>query len=299
VSKVSVIVNCKNGEKYLEKSLQSIFDQNYDNFEIIFWDNKSSDKSLEIAEGFDKRLIIFKSEEPLSLGEARNRAINKASGDFICFLDTDDTFLENRITSQIEALRDEKYNIAIGGYDLIDSSGQITSRKTLKYGSGKIFERFLRRYDVNLQTILIKTSLIHERGISFDNKLEFAEDMDFFMQLAYDQNIFVVKEPIAQYRIHPNQLTKRTYHLVSEEFKIIFDRLEQKYQLSSNLPKSFSYANNKLNFYDYINELSEGKRIAAFRRIYPVIFEHWHFFLLAMLLFAPIKTSLLLKLLNR
>ena len=65
---VSIIINCHNGEKYLDKSLSSILSQTYRNWEIIFFDNKSSDKSLSIVKSVkDKRIKIFRSKKFLKL----------------------------------------------------------------------------------------------------------------------------------------------------------------------------------------------------------------------------------------
>ena len=88
---VSVIMNCHNGEKYLEESIQSVISQTYDNWELIFWDNRSEDKSSEIFKKYqDKRFKYFYANKHTSLYEARNLAIQKSTGDFISFLDTDD-----------------------------------------------------------------------------------------------------------------------------------------------------------------------------------------------------------------
>ena len=66
---VSIIVNCFNGEKYLNKCIQSIINQTYKNLEIIFWDNNSADESLKIVSQFvDKRIKVFKTNEKLDLG---------------------------------------------------------------------------------------------------------------------------------------------------------------------------------------------------------------------------------------
>ena len=87
MKKISVIVNCFNGEKYLYKCLKSILDQKYQNFEIIFFDNFSTDKSINIAKKIiDKRIKLFSSKKKLKLYEARNEAINNASGELIAFL---------------------------------------------------------------------------------------------------------------------------------------------------------------------------------------------------------------------
>ncbi|MEK7079138.1 MAG: glycosyltransferase, partial [Patescibacteria group bacterium] len=62
VPKVSIIMNCFNGSKYLRESIDSVYAQTYRNWEIIFWDNASTDNSAEIAKNYDSRLRYFRSE---------------------------------------------------------------------------------------------------------------------------------------------------------------------------------------------------------------------------------------------
>ena len=69
---VSVIVNCFNGERYLKEAIESVYAQSYDNWEIIFWDNASTDGSAKIAKSYDKKLKYFLAEKTVCLGEARN-----------------------------------------------------------------------------------------------------------------------------------------------------------------------------------------------------------------------------------
>ena len=93
---VSVIMNCYNGEKYLQRAIDSIIVQTYKNLEIIFWDNASTDSSADIYRNTaekDARFKYFKSEKNVNLGEARALAVNECTGDYITFLDTDDEWL--------------------------------------------------------------------------------------------------------------------------------------------------------------------------------------------------------------
>ena len=83
--KVSIIMNCLNGEEYLRQALDSVFGQTYDDWEIIFWDNASTDKSAAIASSYGERVRYFKSSVTHPLGKARNLAIKEAMGDFIAF----------------------------------------------------------------------------------------------------------------------------------------------------------------------------------------------------------------------
>ena len=78
---VSIIMNCHNGETFLKQSIDSIINQSFKNWELIFFDNVSDDNSLEIVETFnDKRIKVFKSEKFINLYHARNEAIQKAKG---------------------------------------------------------------------------------------------------------------------------------------------------------------------------------------------------------------------------
>ena len=80
MKKISVIINCLNGERYLDQCLKSILNQKYKNIEIIFFDNLSSDNSKNIIRNFsDERIKFFSSKKKLPLYHARNQAIDYAS----------------------------------------------------------------------------------------------------------------------------------------------------------------------------------------------------------------------------
>ena len=111
---VSVIMNCFNGEKFLNVSIKSVLAQTYKNIELIFWDNLSTDNSAKIINSFkDKRIKYFKASKFTSLYEARNLAIKKAKGEFITFLDTDDWWHKNKIKKQFNLYKKKKGNCRI------------------------------------------------------------------------------------------------------------------------------------------------------------------------------------------
>ena len=74
---ISVIMNCYNGAKFLEEAIDSIYSQTYSNWEIIFWDNASTDDSASIAKSYDDRLKYHLALETTPLGEARDLALKK------------------------------------------------------------------------------------------------------------------------------------------------------------------------------------------------------------------------------
>jgi glycosyltransferase involved in cell wall biosynthesis len=84
-------MNCHNGERFLQASLKSVLNQNYKNWELIFFDNSSTDKSRKIFNSFnDSRFKYFYNQNKINLYDARNKAIIKTKGDFVAFIDVDD-----------------------------------------------------------------------------------------------------------------------------------------------------------------------------------------------------------------
>ena len=113
---VSVVINCFNGEKYLREALDSVITQTYKNWEIIFWDNKSTDKSAEIFKSYKASRLKYycASSHANILYEARNYALKKANGDFIAFLDVDDWWLPNKLEKQIPLFNDPDVGLVYG-----------------------------------------------------------------------------------------------------------------------------------------------------------------------------------------
>ena len=113
---VSVVINCFNGEKYLKEAVDSVINQTYKNWEIIFWDNQSTDKSAEIFKSYqDKRLKYYLATSHTKiLYEARNNALKKTNGDFIAFLDVDDWWLPDKLEQQIPLFSDSVVGLVYG-----------------------------------------------------------------------------------------------------------------------------------------------------------------------------------------
>ena len=99
---VSVIMNCYNCEKYLVESIDSVINQSYSNWELIFWDNVSVDGTANIVHCYDDaRIRYFCGSKTAPLGGARNLALSQVRGEFIAFLDSDDKWMSNKLDLQV------------------------------------------------------------------------------------------------------------------------------------------------------------------------------------------------------
>ena len=133
---VSIIMNCYNSERFLNEAIDSVYAQTYQNWEIIFWDNASEDKSGEIAQSYDEKIKYFRAESTTPLGEARNLALQKAEGKYIAFLDCDDLYEPDKLQKQVELMESNDFAMCYGSVLTIDEDGQVKKRSPVKSKSG-------------------------------------------------------------------------------------------------------------------------------------------------------------------
>jgi len=96
---VSVVMNCYNSDSFLKEAIESVYNQTYSNWEIIFWDNASTDNSANIAKSYDERIKYYLAPKTTPLGEARNLALSYTTGEYVAFLDCDDIWISDMIDS--------------------------------------------------------------------------------------------------------------------------------------------------------------------------------------------------------
>lgn len=131
--KISVIVAAYNVEKYIKKCIDSLLNQTMEEIEIIVVDDASQDKTLEILKQYEKQIILLQNEENKGLSYSRNKALKKASGDYIGYIDADDYVDENFYAELYHSLVKNQADISICDMKLFyEEKGtyQIVSAKT-------------------------------------------------------------------------------------------------------------------------------------------------------------------------
>jgi glycosyltransferase involved in cell wall biosynthesis len=204
---VSIVMNCYNSAEYLKKAIDSIYAQSYDNWEIIFWDNYSTDDSAIIAKSYDSKLKYFLAKEHTDLGEARNLALKEAKGEYIAFLDSDDEYLPERIEIQVSAMREADSVCSYGSWIKIDSKGVELAKFEIPYHHGLVFESLLANYVINFQTLMIKKSLLIENNLNFDVDLKFSTDHNLTLRIAYNWPILSINSFLSKYRVHGDSMS--------------------------------------------------------------------------------------------
>ena len=239
-------MNCYNGENYLRESINSILLQTYTNWELIFWDNKSEDKSAEIFKSYqDKRLHYFSASKHTPLYEARNLAIEKTKGDFIAFIDTDDMWSQEKLDKQMDCFEDEAVGVVYTNFWLMKkdiNKKKINNKKKLP--SGKIYDQLINNYNIGaILTAVIKKTYYLKLEKDFDKRFSIIGDFDFFLRLSKICIFNAIQEPLAFYRLHGKNLSILNKEKEVEEFDLWLE--ENKFNLSKfevkKLQKKINY----------------------------------------------------------
>ena len=247
-SLISVIVNCQNGEQYLEKCISSIINQKYKNLEIIFFDNCSLDNSKKILENFkDQRIKYFYSHTKLPLYKARNEAIKKSDGKLIAFLDVDDWWEENYLSSREKFFKDNNY-------DYFYTNTMIHNEKN------KTFKKY-KKFDLPdgiLYEYLAKDYFIIQ-------KFNIIGDYDFVMKISKYAKAKSFNEPLLNYRTHNNNFSKLNHKMFFDEYKEWFNK--QSESVDPYFQKNKRYFFLRLNELEIINSLYEKKTFNLLKKI--------------------------------
>lgn len=233
---VSVLMNCYNGEKYLRAALDSVLAQTYQNWELVFWDNQSTDDSAAICKNYaDSRIRYFYASEHTELGPARIQAFQQMRGEFVAVLDADDISHPDRLARQAAFLKQHP-DVA-----LVGSWAQYIDEK------GKIFDEFKPPSDQQeLQDCLgwtnpiVHSSAMYRRQLAqevggYPENIVWAQDLGLTLALAQRAKIAMIADYLCQIRVLTASMTRsRKYQaLVAAETLLLFKRAVDSLPLSA------------------------------------------------------------------
>lgn len=253
---ISIIMNCYNGEKYLSESIKSVLSQTYQNWELIFWDNRSDDKSAEIFKSYkDKRFKYFYANEHTPLYKARNLAIEQSKGDFISFLDVDDLWSNNKLELQIPYFNNSDVGVVFSNLWLVKKD---VKKKRLyinkKLPRGKIYDELIDNYSIGIVTAVIRKKLYLKSKKKFDERFSIVGDFDLFTRLSKICLYESIQEPLAFYRLHGKNLSTMNKEKEIEEFELWMR--ENKFNLSDLQTKKLQ---KNVNYRKFVNCKIDGK----------------------------------------
>lgn len=219
MDKITVIIPNYNNAEYLDKCINSVITQTYKNLEIICIDDKSTDNSLTILEKYkaiDKRIILISLLKNEGVSNARNIALQNATGNYVCFLDSDDYLEKNFCDELYKSIISKKSDLALGGHIKVNSlkqriSAWLPKKDISKKPNDDIFQFTKYR---NVTQKLFKLDIIKAYNLYFDTELNYMEDAVFLVNyLTHCKSISGVKKVLYNVRLNPKSLCRNTEYL--------------------------------------------------------------------------------------
>ena len=221
MKKVSVIIPFYNGVDWLKEAVKSAIDQTYKNIEIIVVNDGSKDDVDDFLAEFGNR-IIYKYQENQGAAVARNYAMNIATGDYLAFLDSDDTWLPSKLEKQIRFMEEIGAIWShTGFYNWWSSTGE--KKIVDNYNDfGNIYcKSYVTLHIATPSVVVSRQTMIEHPEICFPPEYRKAEDTQYYRALAKYYPIALVKEPLAKIRMRNDNTFKQAvarFNLKANDF---------------------------------------------------------------------------------
>jgi len=201
---ISVVIPTYNSEDFIAKTLETVFLQTYNNYEVIISDDGSTDNTVGVVKSFflknpsrKKSLLINKHEGP---GAARNKAIENASGDWISFLDSDDLWNDNKLERVVGYILENEDIDLVCHSQIVKDGSKENLMNPSKYFNNKIdpFLSIYREHCLYTSALTVKKNLLYQAGL-FDNILPSSQDYDLWLRLGLINKIKMgfIEDPLS------------------------------------------------------------------------------------------------------
>lgn len=209
--KVSVIIPVYNTEQYLAECLDSVVNQTLKDIEIIIINDKSPDNSMSIISEYAKcgrRVIIIDKPVNEGVGKARNDGLEKATGEFVIFMDSDDLYPNNNVLEKLyTAAKEHKVLVSAGLKENLYEDGKVELLDNpiidyeMSFEQNSSMDYYDFQYDYGYQCFLIDRKMILENHITFPKYSRF-QDPPFFVKAMFSaKKYFFIDEPVYRYRL--------------------------------------------------------------------------------------------------
>ena len=206
--KVSVLLPVYNAERFLNYSLDSLFAQSFQDFEIVAIDDGSTDRSSSILRNYeDSRLRVFRNDQNIGLIRTLNKGIELCRGKYIARIDADDSALPHRLETQVGFLESnpDTFLVFSGRTSIDDSGNEIAIHNRVVTGDGLIRWKLLTGNFITHSSVVFRTSSIPKP--LFDTKYLYAEDYAAWLLLLSEGKFESTIEPLVKYRFHGDSVS--------------------------------------------------------------------------------------------
>lgn len=209
--KFSVIIPTYNREDFIKKSVDSVINQSFRNFELIVVDDGSTDNTGKILNKYlDELVYIYQENKGPS--SARNKGLEKSQGEYIAFLDSDDRWTHDKLKETNKCITADSKIKVIHTQEKWYKNGRIHNpKKKHKKPEGYIFENCLRICSVSISTAVVKREVFDDIG-NFNESLPVCEDYDFWIRVSLKYPVYLVDKVLTVKDGGRNDQLSAIYH---------------------------------------------------------------------------------------
>lgn len=211
--KVSIIIPTYNRTQYLGKTLSSILQQTFQDFEIIVVDDGTpNDDNKILCEPIEK-LKYIKITNTGGPAKPRNIGIQEAKGEYIAFVDDDDLWLPEKLAKQVAILDNNlDFGLVHGCCQVIDEDGIIKNEIIGRPGNpqvkhGDVSMRMIGNWSVMMPTSFVRKKVIDKVGFFNEKMPPAGEDMEYWARCSFETKFYYIDEPLVLYRIHHSNIS--------------------------------------------------------------------------------------------
>ena len=229
--KVSVIINVYNCLTFINETIESILNQSYSNFELIIFNNASTDGTSEFLETLhDQRITVVKNDINVPLYHARNLAIENTNGEYIAFCDADDLWMPTKLEEQIKDILDSNELISCTNFIILNERNN-TKQYSIKYDhlpKKSTHDLIINNPYIHMSSLLFNKKLITEHKILFNKELTILGDMDFFIRCLRVTNIRSIDNYLTVYRYHEDNTGLKEFNEIHTEGTLLLKAYREK-----------------------------------------------------------------------
>jgi len=206
--KVSVLMPIYNCERFISKALESIYNQTYQNFEVVIVDDGSTDRTSEILINMkDSRTFIYRNPENRGLTKSLNIGLNLCRGEYIARMDADDVSHPERFAKQVEFLENNPdYALVGSSYYCINQDEKIVAFIKVLTAYNEIKQGLKTQNWFGHGTVMVRRTVLLDLG-AYNEKYKFAQDYDLWLRIAEKYKVGNIDEPLYYWRSFDNSIS--------------------------------------------------------------------------------------------
>ena len=218
---ISVVITYFKKKNFIKKTLDSIFNQKYKNFELVFVFDDKDKKDLKFIKSLlkkFKRKKLIVNNKNLGVAASRNLAIKYCKGSFLAFIDADDIWLKNKLKIQLNLMLKGGHLFSYSAYSIINSNGKFVSTRQVSKNINYL--KLIKSCEIGLSTVMIKNQLFNQ--LKFPN-LKTQEDFALWLKLLRKgYKFFPIKKVLSSWRTTENSLSANKFQKLIDAFKLFY-----------------------------------------------------------------------------